>query len=43
MLLQKNGNLFPLVKFKIAETIAFRYPAVVKGLFSVADLKIKYL
>ena len=43
MLLQKNGNLFPIVKVLIQDTINFRYPPVIKGLFSVPDLKVIYL
>ena len=43
MLLQKNGNLFPIVKAAIIETICFRYPPVIKNLFAIADLKVKYL
>ena len=43
MLLQKNGNLFPIVKAEIIETICFRYPPVIKNLFSIADLKVKYI
>ena len=43
MLLQKNGNLFPLVKLQIVELICFRYPNVIKGLFSIEDLKVKYM
>jgi len=43
MLLQKNGNLFPSVKVLIEETICFRYPPVIKGMFSIPDLKTIYL
>jgi len=43
MLLQKNGNLFPIVRVLIQETIVFRYPPVIKNLFSIDDLKVKYL
>lgn len=43
MLLQKNGNLFPIVRELIQETIVFRYPSVIKNLFEIDDLKVKYL
>lgn len=43
MLLQKNGNLFPVAKQAIMDTIAFSYPPVIKKLFSLVDWKMKYL
>jgi hypothetical protein len=43
MLLQKNGNLFPIVKVLIQDTINFRYPPVIKGMFSIPDIKAIYL